>query len=282
MSSQALIIAGLVMCLLLPSLLYAKDHLAPVVLAKHFDGVMLDTAYWSSEKLDGIRCYWNGEQLLTRTGRVIHAPEWFVEGLPSQALDGELWAGRGAYQTVAKVVLDQTPNDQQWRQIQYYVFDLPKSHEPFELRQKALKHLVNQHALEHVKWVEQTKLESLSAINNTLAEVVKKGGEGLMLRTPGSFYEVGRSAHLLKLKQRQDSEARVIAYQAGRGKYKNMLGAIWVELENGKMFKIGTGFSDNERKTPPPIGSEITFSHQGFTEKGLPRFASFERIKIKE
>ena len=87
---------------------------------------------------------------------------------------------------------------------------------------------------------------------------------------------------MLKLKVRQDSEALVIAYQAGRGKYENMLGAVWVELENGKMFKIGTGFSDNERKNPPPIGSDITFSHQGFTEKGLPRFASFERVKTKE
>lgn len=280
--SQAIIIFCLVMCLLLPSLLYAKDQLSPLVLAKHFNGAMQSSAYWSSEKLDGIRCYWNGKQLLTRNGNPIHAPAWFVEQLPNQALDGELWAGRGGYQTVSKIVLDQTPNSAQWRKISYQVFDLPQSRAPFELRQKILKELLESTALEHVQWVNQTKLESLPAIEKALAGIVDQGGEGLMLRTPGSVYESGRSEHLLKLKIREDSEARVIAYQAGRGKYESMLGAVWVELENGKMFKIGTGFSDIERENPPPIGSDITFSHQGFTEKGLPRFASFERVKIKE
>ena len=55
-----------------------------------------------------------------------------------------------------------------------------------------------------------------------------------------------------------------------------------VEMSDGTLFKIGTGFSDQERKNPPPIGSEITYSHQGFTGKGLPRFASFQRLKVKE
>jgi DNA ligase-1 len=270
------------MCLLLPSLLYAKNQFTPLVLAKHFNGAMQSPAYWSSEKLDGIRCYWDGKQLLTRNGNAIHAPTWFTQSLPKQALDGELWAGRNGYQTVSKIVLDQTPDDRQWRKISYQVFDLPQSNAPFELRQKMLKGLLENESSKHVYWVEQTKLESLAAIEKALAKIVDQGGEGLMLRTPGSLYESGRSEHLLKLKIRQDSEARVIAYQAGRGKYENMLGAVWVELENGKMFKIGTGFSDAERKTPPPIGSDITFSHQGFTEKGLPRFASFERVKVKE
>ena len=279
---QMLIIICLVMCLLLPSLLYAKEHIAPLVLAKHFNNVMHSPAYWSSEKLDGIRCYWDGKQLQTRNGNIIHAPSWFIEQLPKIPLDGELWAGRGGYQMVTKTVLDHTPNNDQWQRITYQVFDLPQSEAPFELRQKLLKAILEKNPVRHLQWVKQTKLESLPAIEKALASVVDQGGEGLMLRTPGSLYKTGRSEHLLKLKVREDSEARVIAYQAGRGKYENMLGAIWVELENGKIFKIGTGFSNNERKNPPPIGSDITFSHQGFTEKGLPRFASFERIKVME
>lgn len=280
--SQALIITCLVMCILLPSILYAKEHITPLVLAKHFNGVMLGTAYWSSEKFDGIRCYWDGKQLLTRNAKPIKAPVWFTDQLPSQPLDGELWAGRGGYQTVTKIVLDQIPDDIQWEKISYQVFDLPLSTAPFEERQKALKTLLENNPASHIQWVKQTKLESLPAIEKALDNIVQQGGEGLMLRTPKSIYQSGRSDHLLKLKIRQDSEARVIAYQAGRGKYENMLGAVWVELENGKMFKIGTGFSDKERQSPPPIGSEITFSHQGFTESGLPRFASFERIRMKE
>jgi len=279
---QALIVIGLVLSLLIPSYVLAKEYVSPLALAKNFNGKMESTAYWVSEKLDGIRCYWDGTTLLTRNGKEIHAPQWFIEQLPQTPLDGELWAGRGGYQTVSKTVLDKTPNDAQWQNIQYKVFDLPNSKEPFEIRQEALKHLVLVQQSAILSWVEQTKLSNLDEINRRLDKVIQNGGEGLMLRPEGSFYQAGRSANLMKLKQRQDSEARVIAYQAGRGQFENMMGAVWVELENGKMFKIGSGFSVEERKTPPPIGSEITFTHQGFTDRGLPRFATYERVKIPE
>lgn len=279
---QTIIIICLVLCLLVPSLLYAKDHFAPLSLAKQFDGIMNSSAYWLSEKFDGVRCYWNGTQLLTRNGNEIHAPSWFISQLPSTPLDGELWAGRGGYQKVTRAVLDETPNEAQWRTVTYQVFDLPHSSAAFEERQKILKALISKQPRSNVKLVKHTRVENLATIEQTLESIIEKGGEGLMLRIPASNYESGRSDYLLKYKRRQDSEARVIAYQAGRGKYKNMMGAIWVELENGKMFKIGTGFSHQERQDPPPIGSDITFTHQGFTEKGLPRFASFERIKVKE
>ncbi|GAA6136178.1 DNA ligase [Oceaniserpentilla sp. 4NH20-0058] len=279
---QALIILGLVLCLLIPSLLLAKDSITPLILAKTFKSSMQHEAYWVSEKLDGIRCYWSGEQLYTRNGNPIHAPTWFIKQLPQTPLDGELWAGRGEYQTVAQTVLDKTPNDKQWREIQFQVFDLPHNKAPFEQRQKTLKSILEDSLRPNVVWVEQTQLRSLAAINKALESVVKNGGEGLMLRPVRSLYEAGRSNNLLKLKPRYDSEARVIAYQAGRGKFENMMGAIWVELSNGKMFKIGSGFSELERKEPPPIGSRVTFSHQGFTEKGLPRFATYERIKVDE
>jgi len=276
-----LLIIGLCLCLLFSCVLYARD-VSPIVLSKTFNGVMESPAYWVSEKYDGIRCYWDGQALYTRNGHLIHAPKWFIEGLPTQPLDGELWAGRGGYQTVSKIVLDHTPDDRQWRKIQYQVFDLPQSKAPFEQRQRTLQTLVKKTNLPHVNWVKQTRIQSLSAINAALDDVVSLGGEGLILRPQNSLYEIGRSQTMLKLKVRQDSEARVVAYQAGRGKYENMMGAVWVELTNGKMFKIGSGFSDQERKDPPPIGSEITFSHEGFTEKGLPRFATYERLKVQE
>lgn len=276
------LIFALVLCILIPSVLLAKDYISPLSLAKTFNGVVESPAYWVSEKFDGIRCYWDGRKLLTRNGHEIHAPKWFVEQLPDTPLDGELWAGRGGYQAVAKIVLDTTPNEQQWRKIQYQVFDLPSSKAPFEARQQALKQIITSVERPNVQWVKQTKLSSLESINQALEEMVSLGGEGIMLRPEGSLYESGRTSTLFKLKQRQDSEARVIAYQAGRGKYENMMGAIWVELENGKMFKIGSGFSDSDRQAPPPIGSDITFSHEGYTDKGLPRFASYERIKAPE
>ena len=278
---QIFLILGICLCLLLPCVVLAKG-IAPIALSKTFNGSMESAAYWVSEKFDGIRCYWDGKALYTRNGNLIHAPKWFVDGLPSEPLDGELWAGRGGYQKVAKTVLDKTPNQEQWQQITYQVFDLPSRSQTFEVRQQTLKAIIERKNKPFLKWVKQTKVDNLGAINAALDNVVSLGGEGLILRPLNSLYEVGRSDTMLKLKVRQDSEARVIAYQAGRGKYENMMGAVWVELANGKMFKIGSGFSDDERQNPPPIGSEITFSHEGYTEKGLPRFATFERIKAQE
>jgi len=37
-----------------------------------------------SEKLDGICAYWDGKELLSRGGKVIHAPKWFLKELESK------------------------------------------------------------------------------------------------------------------------------------------------------------------------------------------------------
>jgi len=279
---NSFIIMLLLAMLLVPSLLYAKQALPQLALAKHFKDSLMTHPYWVSEKLDGIRCYWDGDQLQTRSGRTIYAPTWFLENFPKKAMDGELWIKRGAYQLLTKIVLDKTPNQQMWRQVTFQAFDLPHSEQSFEDRQQQLKSIISNSKVSHLQWVKQQKMENLPAIKAHLERVSQGGGEGLMLRAPASLYEAGRSNELLKMKLRQDAEATVIAYQAGRGKFENMMGAIWVEMPNGQLFKIGTGFSNQERKIPPAIGSEITYSYQGYTEKGLPRFASYLRLKKKE
>ena len=49
-----------------------------------------------SEKMDGVRAYWNGEKLISKQAKDISCPNWFIEGLPKEVkLDGELWMGRG-------------------------------------------------------------------------------------------------------------------------------------------------------------------------------------------
>lgn len=50
------------------------------------------SGWFMSEKFDGIRCFWDGKQFVSRNGRIIKAPKWFAEGLPKDTkLDGELW-----------------------------------------------------------------------------------------------------------------------------------------------------------------------------------------------
>jgi DNA ligase-1 len=112
-----------------------------------------------------------------------------------------------------------------------------------------------------------------------LARVEALGGEGLMLRQPGSLYEAGRSSTLLKVKTFHDAEARVVEHLPGAGRHKGRLGALSVELPDGTSFSVGTGFSDAQRASPPPIGSTITFRYQELSDRGVPRFPSFVCVR---
>jgi DNA ligase-1 len=100
-----------------------------------------------------------------------------------------------------------------------------------------------------------------------------------MLRQPGSQYEVGRSSTLLKLKRFHDAEGRVVEHLPGKGRHAGRLGAVVVELPDGKTFSVGTGFSDAQRRNPPAIGSTITYRFQELTDRGVPRFPSFVRLR---
>jgi DNA ligase-1 len=103
-----------------------------------------------------------------------------------------------------------------------------------------------------------------------------------MLRQPGSLYETGRSSTLLKVKTFHDADARVIDHIPGRGRHKGRLGALLVQLADGTTFSVGTGFTDAQRASPPPIGATITFRYQELTDGGVPRFPSFVRVHPAE
>jgi DNA ligase-1 len=84
------------------------------------------TDWWVSEKLDGVRAYWDGSQFISRLGNVYHAPDFFVAGLPKTPLDGELWLGRKAFQRCVSIVRRQDKSEH-WRSIRFLVFDLPSA-----------------------------------------------------------------------------------------------------------------------------------------------------------
>ena len=100
-----------------------------------------------------------------------------------------------------------------------------------------------------------------------------------MLRQPGSQYEAGRSTTLLKVKTFHDAEGRVVEHLPGKGRHAGRLGAVVVELPDGQTFSVGTGFSDAQRQNPPAIGSTITYRYQELTDRGVPRFPSFVRVR---
>jgi len=274
---------AILLSLLLPitnSVSYAGSTTRPpLTLAKTYQDNIDLKQYLVSEKLDGVRAYWNGYQLISRQGNPYPAPAWFTKDFPKKALDGELWLGRQQFQTLLSIVKKKQAIDKEWKTVRYFVFDLPHSNKPFNQRLIKLEKTIYLSNSPYLKAVKQYRLNDKTALLKELDRVVSIGAEGLMLHKADSYYQAGRNNDLLKVKPYYDAEATVIKHIGGKGKYTGLLGSLLVETTEGVQFKIGSGFSDQQREYPPRIGDIITYKYYGKTLKGIPRFASFLRIR---
>jgi DNA ligase 1 len=253
---------------------------APKLLLAHVAGDDIDPApYLISEKFDGVRAYWDGTALRFRSGNVVNAPAWFIAKLPSQLLDGELWLGRGRFEELSGVVRTEQPDDDAWRQMKYMIFELPGAPGTFAERYQNIREIIRHANWPQLQTVEHFTIRGRAELQRKLKQVVRDGGEGLMLHRADARYVTGRNEVLLKLKLLLDSEAKVVGHIAGKGKFEGMLGALEVESPDGKRFRIGTGFTDALRKNPPSIGAIVTYQYRGLTKNALPRFASFLRLR---
>ncbi len=233
-----------------------------------------------SEKFDGIRAYWNGKQLLTRSGYPIHTPPTFTQGWPEQHLEGELWIGYGQFSQLAALIQRHETSPDDWVSVRFMVFDLPQWPGTFSERHRQLKALMGKEPLSpNLKLISQQSGLDRTALNSTFEQVLSKGGEGLMLHRASALYQLQRSADIRKLKPFEDDEAVVTAHIPGQGKYTGMLGSLEIQLSDGTRMKIGSGLTDAERAAPPPVGSIITFRYNGLTRHGKPRFARFLRVR---
>lgn len=240
------------------------------------------TGWLMSEKLDGVRAYWDGKQLFSRGGLKLAIPSKLSELLPDFALDGELFAGNGRFAYTQSVVMDRTPKLSEWEHIGYFIFDVPTAKGGLLARLKTLQdYLVqNPQASKFIKIIEQKSIKSQDELQSFLKAVVDNGGEGVVIREPNAAYIPGKSEFNLKYKPFTDAECKVVAHHEGSGRLKGMLGSLSCQTSDGKIFKIGSGFSDEERKNPPKIGQSITYKFQGLTKNGLPRFPVFLRLRL--
>lgn len=267
--------------LLLPLFSYANTP-PPIQLATVYHKDIYIKEYWVSEKLDGVRAYWDGKQLISRQGNVFTAPLWFIKAFPNTALDGELWIAREQFENVSGIVRQKKENNLQWQKISFMIFDLPHSLDNFSQRLTQMKQLIKESPSPYLKMIPQLKVNNNSELQRLLEQVLAKGGEGLMLHKGEAYYQTKRNQDLMKLKKKQDAEAIVIQYFSGKGRNEGRLGSILVETPEGIQFKIGTGFSDEERENPPSIGATITYQYIGKSKNGVPRFASFMRIRKRD
>lgn len=281
---RTMLAATLLACgLVLPPGLQARDAapVSPALMLAHVwrQGLPLQD-YWVSEKYDGVRGYWDGQRLISRGGNPIAAPAWFTAGWPAIPMDGELWAGRGQFAHAQATTAQAAPDDAAWRRLRFMVFDLPAAPGSFDQRLPLLQATVKTIDRPWVQAVPQRKLAGEAELQAWLGQVVRGGGEGLMLHKGSAIYRSGRSDDLLKLKPFDDAEGRVVGYRNGKGQWEGMTGALVVQTPEGRQFALGAGLTAALRRNPPPLGSWVTYRYQGLHEKsGLPRFARFLRVR---
>ncbi len=226
-----------------------------------------------SEKLDGIRAYWTGKELLFRSGRPVHAPRWFIQKLPPFAVDGELWSKRGDFEHISSIVRDKEPSSE-WKKIGYYIFDVPEAKGGLLKRLETLKPFCN----DIVHLIPQKRISSKKALQNYLKKVEAKGGEGVVVRDQKAPYIPKRTAKALKVKSFLDDECEVVGYKKGKGKFAEKVGSLICRWR-GKSIKIGSGLTNELRIHPPRIGTLVTFKYKGLSRYGNPRFPVFLRVR---
>ena len=150
------------------------------------------SGWWVSEKYDGVRAIWTGTRLLSRNGKDMNAPEWFTAGLPNRRLDGELWMGRGTFDRLVSCI-----QKGEWAGVRYMVFELAEPGE-FEWRDIALQFIP---LPRHCKRVNHHELYGHSMLDEFEKSIVANGGEGCVIRRPGSKYRPGRCGDVIKVKR---------------------------------------------------------------------------------
>lgn len=249
--------------------------------AHKFDPKKLNTGSWYvSEKLDGQRCFWDGgitnglpveevpwanhakdkkirvaTGLWSRYGKPIHAPQAWLSKLPPFPLDGELWMGRGLFQTTRSIVSKHEPNENDWAGVKYVIFDSPSLEQVFKdsiidlpnyykrykgicewLLEKSItiNHNTDKPFKDVYYWLQENLIQNsvlslleqirlpydgqraLEVLKHLMHGVLEHNGEGLVLRAAASKWIPERAHHLLKCKPVCDDEANVIGYVAGR------------------------------------------------------------------
>ncbi len=172
----------------------------------------------------------------------------------------------------------QKPHDG-WLRLKFALFDVPQAPGGFTTRLTKAKDWFAAHPSIYTFIIPQIPVRDHDQLQQELHKIETLGGEGLIVRMPDALYVGGRRPEILKVKNNQDAEATVMAHLPGKGRNEGRLGSLLVVLDDGTQFKLGSGFSDAERQSPPPIGTVVTFKFYGKYQSGIPKFPSFMRIR---
>ncbi|NOQ29759.1 MAG: DNA ligase [Helicobacteraceae bacterium] len=260
---------------LLASLFAQKPEL--LLLKKYSDDINV-TGWVMSEKLDGVRAFWDGKKLISRSGKVFNPPKFFTENFPPFKLDGELWSKRENFEEVVSIV-NRKKSHNGWNKLTYNIFEVPDQKGNLYKRLEKITNYVENHFTPYLKVVPQITVNSTEHLKKYQKQLELKGAEGLVVRDPSLVYFTGRSSSALKVKTYIDDECEVVGYTKGNGKYDGVIGSLMCRMQDMNIIKIGSGLSDYLRAVPPSVGTMITFKYYGLTNKGNPKFPIFMRVR---
>ena len=245
-----------------------------LVLPKTFANQDID-GWVMSEKLDGVRGHWDGKALWSKQHNRLYPPKEFIQNFPPFELDGELWIGRGKFEETSSLVMSQSNST--WSPITYNIFEVPNTDGDLQKRLAKAKDWFNTHPNKKVKIIEQIEAQSREHLMSYLKKIETLGGEGVIVRDPTAPYTTGRSGSILKVKSYDDMEGRVIDVNLHENSKR--LRSLVLLLPDGNRLNLGNGFSQTQRTDYPQIGDLVTFKYYGFTKNGIPKFASFLRVR---
>lgn len=275
-----------------------------VMLSTDLKGKEPPKGWFVSTKLDGQRALWDGgvsrkyltvpwsqdkdvpTGLWSRYGKVIHAPDWWIEKLPPIPLDGELYLGPQSWSELRSIVSRKVP-DRRWEKVQYCVFDAPSPKSVWCDREYGDGKIVMNDCLKYYKDVERERCfgdtlnyykEFINVDQRILDPKVtfdslKEDEEGIMLRNPNSLWVPVRSRNSLKMKKERVSEGVVVGVTEGKGKYEGMVGALVVAW-GGVKFQL-SGMTDAERKRDDWAGKTVRFKYREVSNLGVPKEARY-------
>lgn len=250
-----------------------------LMLLENYEGQ--DVSGWlMSEKLDGIRGYWDGEHLISREGLDFSPPTSFLHNFPPFPIDGELYARELPFEAIQSAL--RSEDEQGWAQLQLWVFDVPDAQGGLMQRLSLLENYLEKNPAEHIRIIEQIPIKNQQHAETFYQSIIQGGGEGIVVRDPNEAYQRYRSKSILKWKPYQEEECIIRAHIPGTGRLENLMGSILCAHPQYGEFRIGTGFTDAERRDPPAIGSRITFRFQELTQKNKPRFPRYLRPRPLE
>lgn len=266
--------------------------------------------------------------LWTRLGNVVHAPDEWVAELPNFPIDGELWMGYEHRQELMSTIKRHEPNRKDWDRVYLHAFDMPDwetlghkdwvrheldrgqhveysspSRMAYTLVQRVLSAKCAPYSrVKIAKQIPLTMDNHVDYLNTFTKHVIEAGGEGAVVRNPYAYYETsgdtGRRSHnILKIKPRDDAEATVIGWTAGKGKYLGMMGSLELDFD-GVPLSL-SGFTNRERELEGlaadwafnnpgkvcdeehccsfAIGMKVSFKYRGLTRDGVPMEAAYWR-----